>query len=48
MTARGPAKLTVNIDGVSETALLTLNGRAGEARRPDSIIDDPMAVALVD
>jgi O-methyltransferase involved in polyketide biosynthesis len=34
------------LTGVSETALLTLQVRANEARRPDSIIDDPMAVLL--
>jgi O-methyltransferase involved in polyketide biosynthesis len=34
--------------GVSETALLTLNSRAREARRPDAIIDDPMAIRLAD
>jgi O-methyltransferase involved in polyketide biosynthesis len=34
--------------GVSETALMTLLVRAKEARRPDSIIDDPMAIKLVD
>ncbi len=34
--------------GVSETALLTLKVRATEARRPDAIIDDPMAIELVD
>lgn len=39
---------TVDLTGVSETALLTLNARASEARRPDAIIEDPMAVALVD
>jgi len=33
---------------VSETALLTLNGRAHQARHPDAIIDDPMAIRLVD
>ncbi|ORA15538.1 class I SAM-dependent methyltransferase [Mycobacterium asiaticum] len=38
----------VDLTGVSETALLTLNARASEARRPDAIIEDPMAVALVD
>jgi O-methyltransferase involved in polyketide biosynthesis len=42
--ARHPARLT----GVSETALMTLNSRAREARRPDALIDDPMAVRLVD
>jgi O-methyltransferase involved in polyketide biosynthesis len=36
------------LTGVSETALLTLRGRATEARRPDSIIDDPMAIKLMD
>jgi O-methyltransferase involved in polyketide biosynthesis len=36
------------LTGVSETALLTLQVRASEARRPDSIIDDPMAIQLVD
>ncbi|PRC41358.1 class I SAM-dependent methyltransferase [Mycobacterium sp. ITM-2017-0098] len=34
--------------GVSETALLTLNGRAYQARHPDAIIDDPMAIRVVD
>lgn len=37
-----------HLDGVSETALLTLYQRATEAARPDGIIDDPMAVALRD
>ncbi|MCV7224470.1 class I SAM-dependent methyltransferase [Mycolicibacterium komossense] len=41
---RHKAELT----GVSETALLTLNARAREARRADAIIDDPMAIRLVD
>ncbi|MGE2689753.1 class I SAM-dependent methyltransferase [Mycolicibacterium pulveris] len=36
------------LTGVSETALMTLQVRATEARRPDSIIADPMAVQLVD
>jgi O-methyltransferase involved in polyketide biosynthesis len=36
------------LTGVSETALLTLRVRASEARRPDSIIDDPMAIELTD
>lgn len=36
------------LTGVSETALLTLKVRATEARRPDAIIDDPMAIELVD
>jgi O-methyltransferase involved in polyketide biosynthesis len=37
-----------SLTGVSETALLTLVVRATEARRPDSVIDDPMAIKLVD
>lgn len=36
------------LTGVSETALLTLNGRAHQARLPDAIIDDPMAIQLAD
>lgn len=36
------------LTGVSETALLTLNGRAYQANRPDAIIEDPMAIKLVD
>lgn len=36
------------LTGVSETALLTLQVRANEARRPDAILDDPVAVSLVD
>jgi O-methyltransferase involved in polyketide biosynthesis len=41
-------KVDAALTGVSETALLTLLVRAHEARRPDSIIDDPMAIQLVD
>ncbi|HET6731788.1 class I SAM-dependent methyltransferase [Mycobacterium sp.] len=36
------------LTGVSETALMTLQVRAHEARRPDSILDDPMAIQLAD
>ncbi|OBI98797.1 methyltransferase [Mycobacterium alsense] len=36
------------LTGVSETALLTLYGRADQAGRPDPIIDDPMAIKLVE
>jgi O-methyltransferase involved in polyketide biosynthesis len=46
MTASG--KRTADLTGVSETALMTLMVRAGEARRPDAILDDPMAIHLVD
>jgi len=43
-----PKKVDAVLTGVSETALLTLQVRANEARRPDAIIDDPMAIELVD
>ncbi|MGJ6126740.1 class I SAM-dependent methyltransferase [Mycolicibacterium sp. Y3] len=43
-----PATDARHLDGVSETALLTLHQRATEAARPDHIIDDPWAVALRD
>jgi O-methyltransferase involved in polyketide biosynthesis len=36
------------LTGVSETALLTLLVRANEARRPDAVLDDPVAIELVD
>ena len=36
------------LSGVSETALLTLYGRAYQARHPQAIIDDPMAIRLAD
>ena len=36
------------LTGVSETALMTLYGRAHQASRPDPIIDDPMAIKLVE
>jgi O-methyltransferase involved in polyketide biosynthesis len=42
------ARYKAELTGVSETALLTLHARAQEARRPDAIIDDPMAIHLVD
>jgi O-methyltransferase involved in polyketide biosynthesis len=37
-----------NLTGVSETALLTLRARANEARRGDAVIDDPVAIKLMD
>ncbi len=46
--AGDPARERVTLTGVSETALLTLYSRANEARRRDSIIDDPMATRLAD
>jgi O-methyltransferase involved in polyketide biosynthesis len=36
------------LGGVSETALLTLNGRAHQAGLPGAILHDPMAIKLVD
>ncbi len=36
------------LTGVSETALLTLYGRAHHAGRPNPIINDPMAIKLVE
>lgn len=48
MSPDEPARQRVTLTGVSETALLTLNARASEARRRDPLIDDPMAIALVD
>ena len=36
------------LTGISEAALLTLRARANEARRPDAIIDDPLAIRLMD
>lgn len=43
-----PSRKRVDLNGVSETALLTLNARAHEARRTDPIIDDAMAITLAD
>ncbi len=36
------------LGGVSETALMTLNGRAHQASLPGAILHDPMAIRLVD
>src|ERR1700693_5345737 len=44
----GPRADATNLTGVSETALLTLRARANEARRHDTIIDDPMAIKVMD
>lgn len=41
-------KYKVELEGVPETQLWTLYHRAVEARRPDGVLDDPRAVALVD
>jgi O-methyltransferase involved in polyketide biosynthesis len=37
----------VRLDGVPETALITLFNRASEAQRPGGLIDDPLAVSLL-
>ncbi|MGV0626054.1 class I SAM-dependent methyltransferase [Mycolicibacter minnesotensis] len=37
-----------HLEGISQTALLTLFQRAAEAARPDGVIDDPMAIELRD
>jgi O-methyltransferase involved in polyketide biosynthesis len=41
-------KVDAMLTGVSETALMTLNGRAHQAGLADAIIDDPMAIRLRD
>lgn len=49
MTSRSSTKIDARaLTGVSETALMTLWVRATEARRPDALIDDPMAITLAD
>jgi O-methyltransferase involved in polyketide biosynthesis len=46
--ATDPVRERATLIGVSETALFALRARAREARRPDTIIDDPMAITLAD
>jgi O-methyltransferase involved in polyketide biosynthesis len=41
-------RLPVDLEGVPETLLWTLYHRAVEARRPDAVLDDPLAVELVE
>ena len=41
-----PRVNAAELSGVSETALLTLNGRAHQAGLPDAILRDPMAIRL--
>ena len=43
-----PIDPSAALTGVSETALMTLNGRANQAGLPDAIIEDPMAIRLRD
>ena len=40
--------VAVELSGVPETLLWTLYHRAEEARRPDAVLDDPLAVSVVD
>jgi O-methyltransferase involved in polyketide biosynthesis len=42
------AKVTCELDGVSETMLWTLYDRACEARRPDGVLVDPESVRICD
>jgi O-methyltransferase involved in polyketide biosynthesis len=44
----GDKKITPGLQGVPETLLWTLYHRAVEARRPDAVLSDPIAVDLVD
>jgi O-methyltransferase involved in polyketide biosynthesis len=49
MSNPAPGRVDASLlTGVSETALLTLSGRAFQASHPKAIIDDPMAVKLVE
>ncbi|MFC4241812.1 class I SAM-dependent methyltransferase [Gryllotalpicola reticulitermitis] len=47
MTSEEPLRPMLDLSGVPETALITLYNRAAEAARPDGVIRDPLAVALV-
>ena len=42
------SRTRVELEGVPETMLWTLYHRAHEARRPDAVLHDPRAIALVD
>ena len=48
MSQAKDVKEKVALTGLSETALLTLYARGREARRTDRLIDDPMAIRLLD
>jgi O-methyltransferase involved in polyketide biosynthesis len=41
-------KVTPELGAVAETLLWTLHHRAADARRQDAVLDDPMAVELVE
>jgi O-methyltransferase involved in polyketide biosynthesis len=47
MSRRSSEKIAAELDAVPETLLWTLYHRAVEARRPDTVLDDPLAVELV-
>ena len=40
-------RLRVELDGVPETTLWTLYGRAAEAARPGGVLHDPKAIELM-
>ena len=46
-TRNSPEKITQSLDGVSETLLMTLLARARESQRPNPMIKDNQAVAMV-
>jgi len=43
-----PEKISHSLEGVSETLLMTLYARARESQRPDAMVKDDIAVAMVD
>jgi O-methyltransferase involved in polyketide biosynthesis len=43
-----PEKILQSLEGVSETLLMTLYVRARESQRPDAMIKDDRAVAMID
>ena len=42
-----PEKIPHSLAGISETLLMTLYARARESQRPDAMIKDDLAVAMV-
>lgn len=42
-----PEKITPTLEGISETLLMTLYARARESQRPDAMLKDNLAVAMV-
>ena len=43
-----PPRITPHLTGVPETMLWALYNRAAEARRPDALIADPLAIQIAD